>query len=125
MNTDELARRMWGRYLFNEWRYDRFGAQGKFILLQEVLAETGAGLPPGLDPQRAVNAVFPRTFYCERRRPIGPDAAETIRKYFERLEGEFSEQDLPEHVVVEICFSETAEKFCLPMETLARIARYA
>ena len=125
MNADDLARRMWGRYLFNEGKYDRFGAQGKLMLLQEVIADSGAGLPPGLDAVQAVNLVFPRTFYCERRRPITPPVEETIRKYFGRLEGEFAQQDLPEHVVVEICFSETAEKFCLPMETIASIARYA
>jgi hypothetical protein len=122
IDENELARRMWGKYLRDEWKYDKFGAQGKLILLQEVLAEEGVAPRPGLDFQSAVNMVFPRTFYCEHRREIAPTLKRAILKYYGRLEAEFARQGLPEHLIQYICLSETTEKFCLPFSTMSELA---
>jgi hypothetical protein len=122
IDDTDLARRMYGKYLRNEWKYDKFGAQGKLILLLEVLYEDGIDLAAGNDCQKLINEVFPRTFYCEQKREIDPPLKNTILKYFKKLEREFTEQGLPENVVQYICVFETAEKFCLPDATIKEIA---
>jgi hypothetical protein len=119
----ELARRMWGRYLRNEWRYDKFGAQGKLILLQEALTEAGIDPGPGFDHRRVVNTVFPRTFACERDRAIDAATSAAIVRYADRLQAEFAACDLPSHLARSLSLSEAGEKFCLPAAALAELAR--
>jgi hypothetical protein len=114
---------MWGKYLHNEWKYYKFGAQGKLILLQEVLSEEGIVPQPGLEYQKTINQIFPRTFYCEQQRKITAPVVNTILKYFGMLELEFTEQGLPERIIREICYSETAEKFCIPVNTVKEIVK--
>jgi hypothetical protein len=113
---------MWSKYIVNEWKYDKYGAQGKLFLLQEVLSEQGSSLQTGLDYQKAINQIFPRTFYCERSTKADPRLANTILKYFRKLELEFKEQELNEDIIESICIEETAEKFCIPVDTVREIA---
>lgn len=122
IEKNKLAKRMWGKYLHNEWKYDKFGAQGKLVLLQEILLEKGFNLQPGIDYQKMINEIFPRTFYCLNPREVNPPLANTILKYFRKLEREFTEQGLPEAVVRYICVLEAAEKFCLQVNTVKKIA---
>ena len=119
----ELARKMWSRYLHDEWKYDKFGAQGKFILLQEIFSEEGLSPQPGTNYQKIINRVFPRTFYCEHLREISAPLANTVLRYVRRLDEQFTNQGLPRHVVEHICLSETAEKFCLQAASVQEITR--
>jgi hypothetical protein len=118
----ELARRMWGRYLRDEWRYDKFGAQGKLMLLQETLGEAGIEPGPGFDHRRVVNSVFPRTFACERPRRIERAKAAAVLRYADRLQAEFAACDLPPRLARELSLAEAGEKFCLPASALAELA---
>lgn len=113
---------MWGKYIRDEWKYDKFGAQGKFMLLGEILLENGITLQPAMQHQKLINRVFPRTFYCLHERAITGPLAGTVMKYYRLLEREFGEQALSASVVERICLSETAEKFCLHEEAVAGIA---
>lgn len=53
--------KVWGEYLRDEERFDRWGGLGKVLVTVETLGREGlALLPPALD--RFVNEAFPRTF---------------------------------------------------------------
>lgn len=121
IEPNELARRMWSKYLANDWKYDKFGAQGKVMLFQEVISEAGMTLQIGKDFQQMINEIFPRTFYCLHPRVIHTPLAKTILKYFRTLEHEFSQQGLPDNVTQHICETETSEKFCLKQSTVTEL----
>jgi len=121
----DLVRKMWGRYLQDERKYDKWGAQGKLLVMQEILAEEGgnvqAKLEPGAEYQKMTNEVFPRTFYCARQRPIGLSLTRAILEYLGRLERELGNWGLSEQAVESTSLEETAERFCIPVERLKNI----
>ena len=121
----DLVRKMWGRYLQNEWKYDKWGAQGKLLVMQEILAEEGIRIEAkpesGVGYQKTTNEVFPRTFYCARQRPIGFSLARAILKHLKRLERELGKWGLTEAVIQSTSLEETAERFCIPIERLKNI----
>lgn len=82
LEENNFARKMLGKYLLNERKYDKYGTQGKLILLQEILSEEGFQLQEGMNYQELINEIFPRTFYCENRRNVNSFLAKTILKYF-------------------------------------------
>ncbi len=116
MLMGEIQSRAWSKYIRNETKFDKWGALGKLLLVEEVLAEESAGPVGGHD--RIANSIFPRTFYCERRRAVDPPLANALRRYFSRLMTELSEGGLSDDTLASTAAEETAEKFCLPVDVV-------
>ena len=123
LDDNDLSKKMWGKYLQNERKYDLFGAQGKMALLQEVLNDSGIVLESGMDVQQIINRIFPRTFFCERKRMITERHGNAVLRHFHRLYEVYANQGLSTDIVEYICLSETAEKFCLPASDVKNAAR--
>jgi len=104
MYSPELIRQLQSRYLQNEARYDKWGAQGKLLLVQDVLhTDSSIALEP------LINAAFPRTFSCQRN--MQPLSHELVQEYYawaKDLLGEYLDPVKTERIAME----ETAEKFC-------------
>jgi hypothetical protein len=106
MYSLELLRQLHSRYIQDEDRYDKWGALGKVLLVQEVLhIDSGIAFEP------LINAAFPRTFSCQRnRQPLSSDLVHEYYDWAKDLLDEYLEPVIAESIAVE----ETAEKFCSP-----------
>ena len=124
---EDLIRKIWGRYLQNEWKYDKYGAIGKILLIEEVLNENGSfqrlerGSPAAY--QSFINEIFPRTFYCERPRTLRPALTGMVSNYFDGLTMELKAGGVNEDVLHSVALEETAEHFCLPLRVVEKIVR--
>jgi len=123
----DLVRKIWGRYLQNEWKYDKYGSLGKVLVIQEILKEEGVDreikAESGFDYQEIANEVFPRTFCCVQPRNISPSLARAIVRYFDRFENTFSKSGLTGIILYSTCVEETAEKFCISTDEAGKIVK--
>ncbi len=125
--SNDLVRKIWGRYLQNEWKYDKYGALGKVLVIQEILKEEGierkiqADL--GFDYQQIANETFPRTFFCYLKRDINASQARAILRHFHELEKRLFESGLTGNLLYSTCIEETAEKFCISTVEAEKIVK--
>jgi hypothetical protein len=110
MYSLELIRQLQSHYLQDEERYDKWGAQGKVLLVQEVLhIDSGVALEP------LINAAFPRTFSCQRNnQPLSSDPIHEYHTWVKNQLRGYLESTAAEIVALE----ETAEKFCAPVSDI-------
>ncbi len=124
---EELVRKIWGKYLQNELKFDKWGGLGKILAIREVMREEGLDTQSqsvsAIDYQKIANEVFPRTFYCVQPRNISPSFARAIVRYFDRLENTLSESGLTGIILYSTCVEETAEKFCISTDEAERIVK--
>jgi hypothetical protein len=107
MYSPDLLRQLQSRYLQNEWRYDKWGALGKVLLVQEVLH-----LDHEVTLEPLINTAFPRTFSCQRNRePLVPDM---VQEYYQWVES-MLQPELGFIDASDVAMGETAEKFCVPI----------
>lgn len=125
LKSDEVIRKIWGKYLHDERRFDKWGGQGKILAIVEVMREEGIDTESnslaGIDYQEIANGLFPRTFYCEQPRSINRSNEKAIARYFENLEETLSESGLTGIALDSTCAEETAEKFCISTEDVRAI----
>jgi hypothetical protein len=113
MYSLELIRRLQSRYLQNEERYDKWGAQGKFLLVQEVL-HTGNSIAL----ESLINAAFPRTFSCQRNnQPLSSDLVQDYYAWTKDVLDEFLDPTKVELTAME----ETADKFCAQVSDIQNL----
>ncbi len=110
-----LSDKAWAVYLRNEQKYDKWGAQGKILLMQELAGTIQQ------DFHKTINKIFPRTFYCERNRPIDKRVARAIIRYYNNQLSNLAEYGLSGKVLRSTALEETAEKFCISVERAGEI----
>lgn len=85
-NDPDLVQKIWGRYLHNERKYDAWGAQGKLLVLREILSEEGFDIQQlasiGVKFQKLVNLVFPRTFFSRHKAERLTDISQNVVDYY-------------------------------------------
>ena len=95
----DLVQKVFSRYLNNERKYDAWGAQGKLLVLMEILTEEGFDLKQlsriGVQFHKLVNLVFPRTFFSNHKKEHFPDISDEIAEYYKEvfIETERSEKN--------------------------------
>ncbi len=114
--SEELVRKILSRYLQNEGRYDRWGAQGKLIVALEVFHEEGLNVRNGF-LERLVNSVFPRTFLPDLGTTINPVLVPRLESYYREKSVEFWSQEIEPGLTVE----ETAIRFHVTPATVRDI----
>lgn len=110
-----LISKIRGEYLRNEFRYDKWGAQGKILVAQKVLTVEGIILSfPSL--RWLVNLAFPRTFACCK--PAHADSTPvrylSLTRYFTSMRSMFFAHGMGPRPSDSMALEETAEKFCMP-----------
>lgn len=121
----DLVRKMFSRYLNNERKYDAWGAQGKLLVLMEILAEEGfdpkqlAGI--GVQFQKLVNIVFPRTFFSYNKKEHFPDAAEEVSEYYKEVLFQLSLQGVNESMLIPMAVEECSSRFAIDPEHVKEI----
>jgi len=127
--SKDLIRKVWSKYLRDEQRFDKWGAMGKVLVLQEVLEEEGlvpqAGIEAPVDYEILVNEVFPRTFSCEKAKHASRASAKSISKHFRKLRSSLFSSGLVGSVLHATCLEETAEKFCVRVEMVKEIVAHS
>lgn len=105
---------MQSAYIRDERKYDKWGAQGKLLVIQEALLHIGITLPPERLEQIA-NIAFPRTFSCRQRESTPEENIpyEQITAYYTYVKELFEMHDVDETKLESLVLEETAEKFCL------------
>ena len=113
--TIDLATLLHGRYLRDEARYDKWGAQGKVLLLLEVLSEERFPIE-GLPVDHIVNSFFPRTFYCERQ---SADLDGTnITTCYDDVYALLIQNEVRVERASQVALEETAERFCTTIDRI-------
>ena len=115
-NSSELVRKILSRYLQNETRYDRWGAQGKLIVALEVFREEGIAVASGA-MERIVNSVFPRTFLPAGKTTINPFLLPSVVTYYREKRSEFNRHAIDPRSAIE----ETATRFNITPTTVHEI----
>ena len=125
---EDLIRRIWGRYLQDVSKYDKWGALGKILLIEEVLREEGPTSTKGPeDPgeyEVLANELFPRTFYCERPVSARPGLGVLVKKYFSDMKARLLEGGVDRSRVRAVALEETAEHFCLAIADVETILNH-
>lgn len=115
---DLLKRKVIGIYLRDEVRYDKWGALGKILLIEEALKdETFAGMK--VDQSRyaqLANAIFPRTFSCSTPRIPPSEEIQEIKSYMHEISYLFQREGMASGVAERLAWEETREKFCIAEE---------
>jgi hypothetical protein len=109
-----MMTRIRGAYLRDEKKYDRWGSLGKVLVTLEVFRAEGVAVDPRV-LERYVNAVFPRTFSCQRT-PVVPDALPSrasLRDERASVAGLFRAWGVPEDQVDTLALEEVGERNCL------------
>jgi len=115
-SSSELVRKILSRYLQNETRYDRWGAQGKIIVALEVFHEEGLSVRNGF-LEKLVNSVFPRTFLPVPKTSINPMLIPRLVNYYWEKRSDLHEQSMDPGIAIE----ETATRFQLTSDTVREI----
>jgi hypothetical protein len=106
---NELVRQLRSRYLQNELRYDKYGALGKILLLEEILRGQGLRMKE-ISPYCLINHAFPRTFYCQK--PRTNLNVESVKKEYQEISESMLMQEIDQPTVEKISLDEVAERFC-------------
>jgi hypothetical protein len=107
-------------YLRDEWKYDKWGAQGKILAVQEVLRREGVVMERG-KLEKYTNMAFPRTFSCQHI-PEKPDEIpepSLLREARASIVRLFRAHQLSPARAESLALEETAERFCLDSKFLA------
>jgi hypothetical protein len=115
-SSSELVRKILSRYLQNEARYDRWGAQGKLIVATEVFREEGLSVGTGI-LEKLVNSIFPRTFLPFPKTTIHPVLLPSVVRYYREKSFEFSREAIDPGIAIE----ETATRFNITSKTVCEI----
>ncbi len=91
--SEHLVRRIVGRYLRDDRRYDRWGTLGKMMVVREVLDEERLTFTWG-ETEALVNRVFPRTFIPEPSPAVASGQVPLVTAYFEERLFEFRMHNL-------------------------------
>jgi len=118
-SLEELIRKIRSTYLRNEEKYDKWGAQGKTLVAEEVLSREGVKVFQKRMLQ-LVNIAFPRTFFCLRypRDKASLPRQNEVNDYFSEVLETLSMQAMNGNIAEVVALEETAEKFCLPVEVI-------
>ena len=124
-NDPDLVQKIWGRYLHNERKYDTWGAQGKLLVLREILSEEGFDIKQlasiGVKFQKLVNLVFPRTFFSNHKREHFPEISKDITEYYNEVLFHLSLQGMEESKLESVALEETSSKFAMDIEQVKEI----
>ncbi len=122
---EDLIRRIWGRYLQDEWKYDKWGALGKILLIEEVCGEGTPfrtyGTEEFMEYELLANELFPRTFSCERPFRPSPGLGELVRDYFAQMKARLLEGGVERARVHAVAREEAAEHFFLSIADVERL----
>ncbi|HUN65056.1 MAG TPA: hypothetical protein VMW43_03075 [Bacteroidota bacterium] len=121
---DELISSLRNEYLWHRDRYDRWGEQGKILLVQRLL--DSRGLKFSFSQIRwLVNDAFPRTFACTVPEPPEPhaDLSRRVAARFASLTTLFFAHGMSPRRSEHAALEETAELFCLPPLRIAALLR--
>ena len=120
----DLVQKIWGRYLHNERKYDRWGAQGKLLVLSEILSEEGFDIQQlfsiSIQFQKLVNLVFPRTFFSHHKAERITGIAQDVIDYYREVKLQLSLQGMEETVLESVAVEETASKFDMSEEEIGK-----
>jgi hypothetical protein len=120
----DLVQKIWGRYLHNERKYDRWGAQGKLLVLSEILSEEGFDIQQlfsiSIQFQKLVNLVFPRTFFSRHKAERLIDIAQDVIDYYKEVKLQLSLQGMEGTVLESVAVEETASKFDMSEEEIGK-----
>jgi hypothetical protein len=126
-DNPDLIQKIWGRYLHDERKYDAWGGQGKLLVLQEILTEEGFNIQQlvrlGVQFQKLVNLVFPRTFFSSQTRVSSLNITEIVLEYYRNVKLELSLQEIDEQKVESLAIEETASKFDISIEQVRIIVK--
>jgi hypothetical protein len=121
----DLVQKIFSRYLHNERKYDAWGAQGKVLVLREILAEEGFDIPQlvsiGVQFQKLVNLVFPRTFFSHHKKENFPNINQDVVEYYREVKFQLTLQGIEEFKLEHITIEETSSKFGIDAEQLKDI----
>jgi hypothetical protein len=122
-----LSRKLWGRYLRYEERYDAWSGLGKLLVLAEILTGEGFDVQQlareGVEFQKLVNLVFPRTFFSLHNAPFPPDLSHSVYEYYTDEKYALSLQEIEETEIESLALEETASKFDRSVEEVAEVIR--
>jgi hypothetical protein len=111
----DLVQKIFSRYLHNDRKYDAWGAQGKLLVLREILAEEGFDIQQlvriGVQFQKLVNLVFPRTFFSHHKTENLPDITQDVNEYYREVKFQLSLQGMEELLLESIAIEETSSKY--------------
>ena len=110
-----MIQKLQGRYLRDEWRYDKYGAQGKILLLQEILQEQNLA-SQGLSLEQIINTAFPRTFSCKKQH--GDIEMGSIRHAYIDTRDSFLLQEMDLTTANRVAIEEVAERFCTALDRI-------
>jgi len=117
-----LVQKIFSRYLHNEGKYDAWGAQGRILVLCEILAEEGFDIKQlvkiGVQFQKLVNIVFPRTFFLHHKIEKLPNITQDVINYYREVKFQLSLQGIEESVLESVAREETASKFGIDIKRL-------
>ncbi len=85
---EHLVRRIVGRYLRDDRRYDRWGTLGKMMVVREILDEEQLAMSWD-QIELVVNLVFPRTFIPPPKPSVSSELIPSVATYFEERLFEF------------------------------------
>lgn len=121
----ELIKKIQGRYLRGAEKYDRWGAQGKLLVILEVLSEEGfdtrAMQKSGVEFPKLVNFVFPRSFAPKQCLSISKPIADLVSHYFIDVEGQLSSSHVVDMNIEWAALEETSSRFGIPIEQVRHI----
>jgi len=123
----DLVQKIWGRYLRFERRFDAWSGQGKLLVLIEILLEEGYDIrqlvTSGVDFQKLVNLVFPRTFFSLRKPISQSRIIGRVVEYYREEKFVLSLQGLDPLKIRSLALEETACKFDLPEGQVDKILK--
>ncbi len=123
----DLVQKIWGRYLHNERKYDAWGAQGKLLVLSEILSEEGFDIQQlfsiGVKFQKLVNLVFPRTFFLRHKAERLTGIAQDVIDYYREVKLQLSLQGMEDTVLESVAVEETASRFDMSEEEVRKFVQ--
>lgn len=120
-----LAQKMWSRYVRNERQYDAWGAQGKILLLQEVVTESEYSqevvVTIRAEWRRIINYVFPRTFFATNEAPVSKSLIKEVQEYHSFVLSLLADHGVEPDSRAKYSLEETAGKFDIPVGRVKEI----
>ncbi len=109
-SESDLIRLLQGSYLRDEARYDKWGALGKVLLVQDIFQNNHIRPVSGRSLERLINSAFPRTFQSFSRSQTGLQRS-AIRNYFLKIQSLLLNEGMTTEKAAIVAREETAEKF--------------
>jgi hypothetical protein len=115
----DIIRKMQGEYLRFERKYDKWGAMGKVLVVQELIRGGSIASMSYDEIRRYIYAAFPREFPCTKKKREPDD--KSIIDYYSSIKDALVQQEMEEQKVQSVAVEETAESFCIETERIRRL----